>query len=293
MLWNTIYNITWEGPAHLRDSILNAAAPVDASLSVFNDSSLVARVNAAKAVKVDRHFIKVYEETLRINRLSDGMFDPTLSPAITAWGFGKGHHATSDTLRLDSLRQIVGLHHTSLRGDTLFKDNPAVCFNFSALAKGYGCDLVAEMLRRNGVENFLVEIGGEIVASGVNEKGRPWRIAIDRPEWGLVPGGDPIEIINITGKGMATSGNYRNFHKSAEGRYGHTISPRTCRPVATDVISATVIAGSCMEADALATTCMAVGSAEARRICKEAAAPVMLVLRDSSIYYSPSFKKFR
>lgn len=292
-VWSTLYNISWRGPQRLRDSIMPALSVVDRSLSVFNDSSLVVRVNDSLATPVDAHFIRVYNESRKIWRASGGMFDPTLSPAITAWGFGKGHKATADTLRCDSLAAIVGLGKTSLKGSLLVKRDIRTKFNFSALAKGYGCDLIAEMFRRNGVSDFLIEIGGEIVCSGHNDRGEAWNIAIDNPSWGAPAGGKHIDLISISDMAVATSGNYRNFHGSGASAYGHTISPTDCRPAATDILSATVVAPDCIEADALATACMALGSARAKALCDSLHAPLMLVLSDSTLYYSDSFRALR
>lgn len=292
IIWNTVYNVTWKGPLSLRDSIIAAASPVDASLSVFNDSSLVSKVNAALATPVDTHFERIYNESRRVNGLSGGMFDPTLSPAIKAWGFGKGHTATSDTLRCDSLKVFTGIEKTSLREGILYKEDIRTEFNFSALAKGYGADLVAEMFKRNGVENYLVEIGGEIVCSGQNNRHQPWRIAIDVPDDGTNPGEEIAVIISVADSSVATSGNYRNYHDTKDGgRYGHTISPVTCRPISTNVISATVVAPDCMTADALATMCMTVGEYEAFRICNAEGVAVMLILQDMSVRMSENFKK--
>lgn len=295
MVWNTTYNIRWHGPASLRDSIMPAIEPVDRSLSVFSDSSIVSRINRQLATPVDIHFSTVYKECLRIHKLSDGMFDPTLAPAIEAWGFGKGHIPTADTLRCDSLRSITGLARTSLKDGILTKDDIRIRFNLSAVAKGYGCDLLADMFRRNGVTDFLIEIGGEIVCSGSSPRNNHWRIAIDRPVENTMPGENMQTCIQLTTGAVATSGNYRNFHVAkdkmgdAPKHFGHTISPLTCRPVATDLLSVTVVAGNCMEADALATACMAVGSVEAMKICNIAGAPVLMVLADSSVRMSPAF----
>lgn len=295
MIWNTTYNIRWHGPASLRDSILTAIEPVDRSLSVFSDSSIVSRVNRQLATTVDTHFTTVYKECVRIHRLSAGMFDPTLAPAIEAWGFGKGHTPTADTLRCDSLRSITGLAKTSLKDGILTKEDIRIRFNLSALAKGYGCDLLADMFRRNGVEDFLIEIGGEIVCNGTSPRNKKWRIAIDRPVENALPGENMQTCIQLESGAVATSGNYRNFHESkdAEGKkskhFGHTISPHTCRPVATDLLSVTVVAGNCMEADALATACMASGSREAMRICEAAGTPVLMILADSTVQMSHAF----
>lgn len=293
MIWNTEYHITYKGSPELKDSVLCVLENVGKSLNVFDDKSLVSVVNRQDSTPVNYDFIKVYTSSQKIYRVTDGAFDPTLEPLIKAWGFGRGHKATADTARVDSLMAFVGLNKTHLRMDALVKDDPRIEFNFSAIAKGYGCDRVGEMLSGNGVSDWLVEIGGEVAAKGKSPSGSKWKVAVDKPVFQrdtIVH--DPACIVEFTDLGMATSGNYRNFLSGTDGAtYGHTISAKTGRPVQTDVISATVIARTCMDADALATSFMATGSATAQRLSKSLRLPVMLVLADSTIWTSEQFDK--
>ncbi len=293
MIWNTTYHVTYNGGSELKDSIMQVLNKVGASLNVFDENSLVSRVNVSDSTAVDTDFIRVYVESVKVNRLTDGAFDPTLGPLIEAWGFGKGHKATGDTARIDSLMKFVGIDKTRLSMDTLVKDDSRIRFNFSAIAKGYGCDCVGEMLQRNGVEDWLVEIGGEISCRGKSPEGGKWRVSIDRP----VMQKDRILhdsqcVVEVTDAGIATSGNYRNLQSDEKGQYyGHTISARTGRPVRTDVISATVIGRTAMESDALATAFMAMGADDVKRLNKSTRLSVMLVLADSTVWYSGQFEK--
>lgn len=292
MIWNTTYNITYESGRDLGDSILAELGKVGKSLNVFDPQSLTSRVNAAPETDVDSAFIQVYAMSRRIWEMSGGVFDPTLGPLIKAWGFGPGHEATSDTLRIDSLLRFAGIGKTRLEKGRLVKDDVRINFNFSAIAKGYGCDRVAEMLRRNGVKNYLVEIGGEIAAGGTSPRGGEWNVAIDRPLHGATADNRKAQgVIGVSGKGVATSGNYRNFHQEKGKFYGHTISAATGRPVETDVISATVVAPSCMEADGLATALMAMESEKGRQLADSLGLPVMLILRDSTEWMSAPFRR--
>ena len=278
MVWNTTYHIIFEGPEELQDSIMMTLKDVEQSVSVFNDSSTVAKVNSQKETKVDRHFITIYNLSRKINKESGGVFDPTLAPLIEAWGFGKAHHPTADTLHIDSLLEIVGIGKTRLKNEILKKNNENITFNFSAIAKGYGVDCVADMLEKAGVENYLIEIGGEIRCLGHNSRGQDWLISIDTPsETDQNLAHESLIKISATDAGIATSGNYRNYYETDHGRYGHTISPFTGRPVKTDVLSATVICSTAMEADALATSCMALGSEKALQLCDSLGCGVMLV----------------
>lgn len=291
IVWNTSYHITYESEKNLDDSIRIILNEVGNSLSYFDSTSILSAVNLNRPVDIDRHFRTVFLKSREINKLTDGVFDPTITPLIDAWGFGKGHKATADTLRTDSLlKNVVGMQKASIKGRRIVKQNPGITFNFSAIAKGYGCDEVGRMFLRNGVRNFLVEIGGEICASGKSPSGDLWSIGIDRPSRENVIGHDIQEVVEMTDAGMATSGNYRNFHKRG-GRFdGHTISTKTGRPVATDVASATVIAPSCMEADALATSFMAMGAGESKRLAEKHKIAVFLILTDSSVWESTAFK---
>lgn len=293
LIWNTSYHITYNGATELADSVVATLARVGSSLSVFDTTSLVSRVNRADSTPVNTDFIRVYVLSKQINKLSEGAFDPTLSPLITAWGFGKGHQATPDTVAIDSILQFVGIRKTHLSHDALIKDDPRIEFNFSAIAKGYGCDAVAEMFEQNNVSDFMIEIGGEIRVKGSNPSGGDWRISIDRP---IFSPGKPVhesqEIIAVTDMGIATSGNYRNFHTSESGEtYGHVISTETGRPTVTDVISATVLSTTAMEADGLSTAFMAMGSENVKKVNENLRLPVMLVLSDSTVWTSPQFEK--
>lgn len=291
MAWNTLYHITYQSPDNLSDSIIRIFNEIDLSLSSFNQNSIVSHINVGSSDSVDSHFVKVYHKSREINDASGGIFDPTLAPLIRAWGFGQGHSVSADTLRLDSLMELVGIKQTTLEGKRLIKDNPSIEFNFSALAKGYGVDCIADMMVRNGVTNYLVEVGGEIRTAGHNPQGNKWCIGIDRPQPDN-PLGDSILNLYIVDGAVATSGNYRNYHESEGGSFGHIISPLSGRPVKTEVISATVVATSCMEADALATCCMALSKDEALNLCTRMRAGVLLILQDLSIVTNPAFNSF-
>lgn len=257
MIWNTNYHITFNGPRELKDSVLPVLNEVGKSLSVFDDSSLVSRLNNSDSVKADRHLLKVYEASLLINAAGGGSFDPTISPLVDAWGFGRGHTPGADTLAIDSILKFVGINLTHRNGDYIVKDDIRTQFNFSAIAKGYGCDAVGEMFQRNGVADYMVEIGGEITLHGVSPSGGDWNIAIDAPVEGKNPGEETAMVLALTDCGIATSGNYRNFHREGDATFAHTISPSTGRPVIGKILSASVVAPDCMTADGVATACMA------------------------------------
>lgn len=270
-VWNTTYSITYRSPRALDDSIAACFGEVDRSVSVFNPASAISAINRGESDVTDRHIDSLFTLSQQISRASGGMFDPTVGPLVNLWGFGTDRHrrATADgkdgadfsveQWQVDSALALVGIDRCAIENGRMRKKHKLTAFNFSAIAKGYGCDLVAAMLRRNGVEDFMVEIGGEMALGGSRPNGQPWTVAIDMPE----PDGKDAGFyttVKLTDCGVATSGNYRNYHTSAsEGRFGHTISPVTGRPVQTAVVSATVIAPTAAEADGWATACMAMG----------------------------------
>lgn len=293
MIWNTVWHATFNGPASLADSIPEILRQVGHSVSVFDDSSVCSLVNSSDSAMVDSHFRQIYEMTEKIHALTDGAFDPTLSPVIDAWGFGRSHKATADTARIDSIMSFVGLDKTTLRkNNMLVKKHKLVRFNFSAIAKGYGADAVGCMFRRNGVSDYLIEIGGEIASGGNNPEGGKWRISVDSPDRDALPASSSRCMIEVTDCGVATSGDYRNYHSdNSNGIYGHTIDASTGRPAGTDVISATVVARSAMEADAIATACMAMGSERIKKLSdRHPEIKVMIILQDSSVWMSKSFE---
>ncbi len=292
LIWNTSYHVSYEGEPELADSIVRVLEEVGKSLSVFDPESLVSKLNASDSIKADGALLRIYETSCRIHKESGGMFDPTLSPLITAWGFGKGHKPTADTLKIDSLLHLTGIGRTRLTDGWICKPTRAMQFNFSAIAKGFGCDAVGNMLRRNGVRNYIVEIGGEVLTHGKGAGGRKWRVSIDRPVSDAKGYGHVSQnVMEVSEAGIATSGNYRNFQRVSGKSFGHTISPVTGRPVETDLISATIVAATAMEADAYATACMAMGGAAAKTMVRKAGVGAMLIYMDSTVWINDAMRK--
>lgn len=293
-VWNTLFNVTYLGKKSLSDSVLRVLDEVGLSVSAFDSKSLLSRINAGDDVATDSAFRKIYLASLLVNEKSGGMFDPTVAPLIEAWGFGKGHAITADTssVAVDSILHFVGIKKTHLTADgRLQKDDPRITFNFSAIAKGYGVDAVAEMLERNGVENYLIEIGGEVRAKGKSRRNDSWMIGVDTPTEGNLPGQELSATVRLNNMAMATSGNYRNFHESGNKKFGHTINPVTGIPQSTETVSATVVAKECMMADAYATAIMAMPLANAKKMIEKEHICCMLILADSTLFSTDSFKK--
>lgn len=280
--WHTTYRITYQAPVALDDSICAVMDSVEADLSPFLPSSLISRINRGETDSVSPMVSRVFEVAQRVAEVSGGRFDPTVSPLVNLWGFGYDADARrrmeSEGVdpgfvipreQIDSALRLVGIGECSVSGGRIVKKHPATTFNFSAVTKGFGCDRVADMLRRNGAENYMVEIGGEIAVRGTNPRGEAWRVQIDAPTSST--GHERLVVVQMPAGGMATSGNYRNFHSTGRyGRIGHTIDPQSGMPVQTDVASATVIAPSAAEADAWATAAMASRSRDAMAMLADA-----------------------
>ena len=257
-VWNTTYTIKYRGDASLADSVQVIMKQVEMSLSPFNEESVISLVNRNESMAVDENIRRVFSLSREVNAISGKAFDPTLSPLINLWGFGyTGHESQEpcDSLIASTLA-VVGIDSCRIEDGVMYKKAPETTFNFSAVTKGYGCDEIARMLKRNGVVDYMIEIGGEIALGGLNDRGRLWRIMIDAPV-DTIAGHEGLMTVELSDCGVATSGNYRNFRDTKSGRVGHTISSVTGRPVATSTLSATVIAPDCATADALATACMA------------------------------------
>lgn len=234
---------------------------VDSSLSTFNKKSVISRFNSGEdSVFADSHFRNVFERGAEVSKVSGGAFDMTVAQVVNAWGFGfSKKEEVSDGL-IDSLMGFVGYDKVRLEGDLIVKDEPGVMLDASAIAKGYSVDVVAECLESLGVENYMVEIGGEIAVKGVNQAGKPWGIGVTKPiDDSTMMKTELYDVVYLKDVAMATSGNYRQYYHKGGKKYSHTIDPRTGYPVRHNLLSASVFADDCMTADALATACMVVG----------------------------------
>ena len=261
--WGTTYRIVYSSDRNLGDSITSVLALVDSTLSVFHPGSEINRLNAGSDEIVSLHVRRVFGCARHVNALSGGAFDPTVGPLVDLWGFGPGkQHNNPSPEEISRALRAVGIDSCSIgQNGRMCRKSPDTRFNFSALAKGYGVDLVAGMLRRNGVEDYMVEIGGEIALAGHSPRGTAWRIQVDAP----VRTDNPdslhtcMEVLELGPEpiALATSGNYRNYRTVGDTVVGHTIDPRTGYPARAGARSVTVMARDCMTADALATAAMA------------------------------------
>lgn len=261
MVFGTTFHMVYQSDSDLFSGIMKQVATVDWSLSPFKDTSIISRVNQNdSSVVLDHHFLTVFNKSVEVNAKTEGAFDITVAPLVNAWGFGFSKKETVNRAKIDSILEFVGMKKVSLKNGRIYKSDPRTKFDASAIAKGYGVDVAALYLESAGVENYMVEIGGEIRAKGVNAKGKPWSVGIDKPIDDPTVSQRQLEtVLRISNQSLATSGNYRNFYYEGNEKRAHTISPQTGYPVQTNVLSASVVAPDCMTADAYATAFMVLG----------------------------------
>ena len=269
-VFHTIYNIKYEAPKLLTDKIDAELQAFNLSLNPFNPNSIVAKVNRNEDAVLDEWFTTVFNKAMEVSAASDGAFDVTVAPLINMWGFGFENSDSVSQHAIDSIKQFVGYRKIRIENNRIVKSDPRIKLNFSAIAKGYACDVVASLLEREGVTNYMVDIGGEVAAKGKNPNGNCWQIGINKPEDDSTGIANEVErLVRLCDKsGMATSGNYRNYYIKDGKKYAHTIDPHTGYPTEKSILSATIIANDCMTADAYATTFMVMGVEEASKLAE-------------------------
>lgn len=247
----------------LQDGVETVLTRINGQMSTYLPASDLSRLNQAPGgewVAVPPDLIAVMQEAGRINRLSGGAFDVTVGPLVNLWGFGPQVKEPQVPIAeaLQAARKTVGFEHLRLRREppAVWKEHDQVYVDLSAIAKGYAVDDVADYLIAQGVSDYLIEIGGEVRAKGLNPEGQPWRIGIEKPN----PGQREVQtILALDDMALASSGDYRNYFELEGRRYSHTIDPRTARPVEHGLASVSVLHTSCMTADALATALLVLG----------------------------------
>ena len=269
-IFGTVYHVTYQYNRDLKDEIEAELNKVDNSLSPFNNQSVITAVNQNKNPEVNEMFSDVFNLAEQVSQETDGAFDITVAPMVNLWGFGFKKGISPSKQKIDSLRQIVGYKKVSLRDGHVIKADKRIMLDCSAIAKGYGSDVVARYLRSKGITNFMIEIGGEIVTSGKSEKRLPWKIGVTKPTDDSQNTNQELEtVLNVTDKAMATSGNYRNFYYKGGKKYAHTIDPKTGYPVQHSLLSSTVLASNCATADAYATAFMVLGIDKAKVVLQK------------------------
>ena len=263
----TTYNIKVVGikaqveALNLKQKIDTVLKQVNQEMSTYINTSEISKFNqssSTESIEVSPGFARVLKESIRLGQLSEGKLDITVGPLVNLWGFGPDQRpdkVPSDEL-LTLTKKRVGLQNIVLQGNQLSKKIPDLYIDLSTTAKGYGVDVVAELIEKNGITNYLVEIGGELRLRGFKSTGELWAIAIEKP---LTNERSVQELIIPKDNAMATSGDYRNYFEADGRRFSHIIDPDTGEPIDHNLVSVTVIHPSSMTADGLSTTLMVMG----------------------------------
>ena len=268
--FGTSYQVIVESESNsskIKQSIDSIFEVVNNSMSTYRSNSIISKVNQSQnPVKVDSHFIEVFKKSKDIWKLSNGYFDPTAGSIVNLYGMGPNNKLQSiNEYKIDSVMQYVGLDKVYLNQQNYIeKANENIYIDFNAIAKGYSVDLIKNLLININSNNFLIEVGGELITMGVNEKNKKWKVAIQNP----VDLNSYYSEITLDGMSLATSGNYRKFRIDSETgvRYAHIVNPINGQSMSNNILSASVIANSCIEADAWATSLMLMDPMEAIEI---------------------------
>jgi thiamine biosynthesis lipoprotein len=299
-VFGTIYHITYQSDEDLQTGIEAELKKVDNEFSMFNKQSTVSKINRGDKPELSDMFCELWNLSSRINKDTNGAFDVTVAPLVNAWGFGFKSGQMPDKAQVDSLKQYIGMDKLKLVNvggkRYIEKANKNIMVDFSAIAKGFGSDVVARYLESKGIQNFMIEIGGEVVTKGMSPKRLPWKIGVTKPSDDKMQANNEIQtILNVTDKAMATSGNYRNFYYKNGKKYAHTIDPKSGYPVQHSLLSSTVLAKTCAEADAYATSFMVMGIDKAEKIIDRHNDLMGYLIYDDNgknkVWYSKNLKK--
>ncbi len=266
----TTYHMVYEGEhPDLKKQVDSLLHVFDMSLSTYEPYSTISKVNQGNNVEVDELFIKMFNKAKEVTEHSGGAFDITVGPLINAYGFGYGKQETEiDSALIDSLLQFVGMNKVKIVDNKLIKEDNRIQISGNAISQGQAVDFIADFFQKQGIRNYMIEIGGELAVKGLKD-GKKWRVGIDKPyEGNDIAGQDLQTILAITDKAVATSGNYRKFYVKDGKKYSHSIDPHTGYPAFQNILSATIIADDCMTADAYATACMVSGLEKSKEIIR-------------------------
>ncbi len=260
MIYGTYYSIKYESPngTDFQKNIDEELNRLTLIFSHYEKNSTISKVNNNVDTDLEPEFVTCFNRAMEISKITNGAFDITAGPLISAWGFGPEDRQKMTTEKVDTLKKLIGYERIKLTDNKIEKEFPEMSINMSAIAKGYTCDLIGEFLNKKGCSNFMVDIGGEVVARGINPKGKVWTIGIREPIENPLKN-DLNAALYLSNQAMATSGNYLNFYEQDGKKYAHTIDPSSGYPVQHSLLSATVIANDCMTADAFATSFMVLG----------------------------------
>lgn len=299
-IYGTVYSIIYESPdgKDLQEEITEKFREYTMVFSTYEKESTISKINNNEPVQMSKEFITCYNRSMEISEITNGAFDITAGPMVNAWGFGPEKKKKMTQEKVDSLIAITGYKKIRLVDGAIIKDDPDMKLDMSAISKGYTSDLIADFLIEHGCKNYMVEIGGEVVAKGINERGKTWTIGISKPDEDLMISNTDLQAkIKLPDNALATSGNYRNFYEEGGKKYAHTIDPKTGYPVQHSLLSSTVLANNCMTADAFATAFMVLGLESGIEIARSIPEiEVFFIYADekgnNQIYMSEGFEKY-
>lgn len=265
-VFGTYYNISYFAPGgeNYQEELEQFFNDFNNSLSYYVPNSVISRVNRNETDTLDAYFLEVLKQSMEVYENTDGAFDPTVSPLVNAWGFGFENRQEMTQEKIDSLLSFTGLNKVRIKDNILIREIAGIQFDFNAIAKGYASDLAGKLLEEKGIENYLVELGGDLIAKGEKPDGSGWRIGLERPAQDKNDVQHWEYLVELTGQGLATSGSYRRYYEEDGERFSHTIDPETGRPVTHNLLSVSVFAPTCLEADAYATAFMVMGREKAK-----------------------------
>ena len=263
----TYYSITYfdHKTRNLQPEIDSFFKAFNETASTYEYSSIISRFNRNDTTaRADEPFIVVFNKAHEVSVATDGAFDITTYPLSDAWGFGFTDPMKLDKSKVDSLLQYVDYRKVKLEGDRLIKEIPEIRLDFNAIAKGYSVDLIGKMLEERGITDYIVDVGGEVLAKGQKTDGTAWKVGIEKPTQDSDDQRTIDAIVTLKDKALATSGNYRRFFIKDGVKYSHTIDPITGYPVTHRLLSASVLADDAMTADAYATAFVVMGLEKAK-----------------------------
>ena len=296
----TYYHIKYLSPLgeSFQFQIDSLLTEIDSSVSIYKPYSVISSLNNGKEIKTDEIFNLVYFDALNVGENTEGFFDCTVSPLVKYWGFYNNdtNEVKVDSVAIQKIMNKVGIDKMTW-GDSTFVLTEGVKLDFNAIAQGTSVDLIAILLEEKGILNYLIEVGGELKAKGVNADGNVWRVGVDKPSEEIDFKERFQFILDLKDKALATSGNYRKFYVKDGVKYAHTINPKTGFPAQNRLLSVTVVTNKCSLADAYATAFMAMGLKKTKQIIKtlDDELEVYIVYTDNNgdwkIYISPAMKK--
>ncbi|MBN2728712.1 MAG: FAD:protein FMN transferase [Bacteroidales bacterium] len=260
------YSKDTEDLNHEIDSILQ---DFDLMASIYNDSSIISKINRGEEPKLSEEFIELFNRSMQIAKESNGNFDITVGQLVEAWGFFKKANSEPDSAQVDSILQYIGYQKVSLENGKVIRDYNQTRFDFNAVAQGYSVDIICSFLEEQGVENYLVEIGGEVCCKGAKPNDTPWKVGIEKPADDPMAEQEIFRTLSVNDISIATSGSSRKFYEKDGIKYSHTINPHTGYPVSHTLLSVTVIAEQCLDADAWATAFMVMGVEKSKKILEK------------------------